>query len=363
MATAGEAWRSIRQLRSSPPGLAGDRLERRSVFQAALAQAEELWDAAVVAGAASRPLPLFYSVSQAGRAVCAAWATEPEWRPASHGLERRECDDPDPARRVFEYAALVTEAPSGAYAMVAAATRSPVFSGAASVADLWASIPGLPTPRAIFGDRPGCLTLEAAPLTNDTRSLAQRVAAPKAAVLRFTSTPAEELPALYPTIQRVQPTESRTTSLGRIETIYTFPDHRGEPRPLTEIGERPHDDDGFSVFVVRPRIGTAPTPPPSVFLTLWALLWCLSELARYYPDTWVTTLDPNTSHSAVTLEHGLDVALERVPPLIADALRGPATAHFVDQARQRRLETEAILGPRPTPTKMHEQDANPDQIA
>ena len=45
---------------------------RRQVFQSALAQAEELWDAAAVVGAASRPLPLFYCVSQAGRAVCAA---------------------------------------------------------------------------------------------------------------------------------------------------------------------------------------------------------------------------------------------------------------------------------------------------
>lgn len=49
---------------------------------------------------------------------------------------------------------------------------------------------------------------------------------------------------------------------------------------------------------------------------LWALLFCLSELARYYPDTWVSALDPDRSRAAVTLEHGLDVMLERTPRLI-----------------------------------------------
>lgn len=67
---------------------------------------------------------------------------------------------------------------------------------------------------------------------------------------------------------------------------------------------------------MRPRVGDAAIGPPSVFLTLWALLFCLSELARYYPNVWVRALDPDRSRAAVTLEHGLDLALEQTPSLI-----------------------------------------------
>src|ERR1700729_4560762 len=72
MAKGREQWRSVRHRRAEPPALAGQADDRRQVFQSGLAQAEELWDAAAVAGPASRPLPLFYCISQAGRAVCAA---------------------------------------------------------------------------------------------------------------------------------------------------------------------------------------------------------------------------------------------------------------------------------------------------
>src|SRR5688500_13313369 len=93
IASGGEQWRSVRRERANPPALAGVDEDRRQVFQSALAQAEELWDAAAVAGPASRPLPLFYCVSQAGRAVCAAWTEADEWRPKTHGLKRRESDE------------------------------------------------------------------------------------------------------------------------------------------------------------------------------------------------------------------------------------------------------------------------------
>jgi hypothetical protein len=75
MAVGKESWRAVRAKRSRPPGLADQ--ERRDVFQAALAQSEELWDAAATSGPASRLLPLFYCLSQAGRAVCAGAALVP----------------------------------------------------------------------------------------------------------------------------------------------------------------------------------------------------------------------------------------------------------------------------------------------
>src|SRR5690242_12982400 len=140
-----QAWRAIRRGRADPPALAAEHEDRKSVFQSALAQAEELWDAATVAGPASRPLPLFYCVSQAGRAVCAAWTRADEWRPRHHGLRRRESDATAPEARALDYAAAVTSQPLGIYTMVAEATASSTFEGFATVADLWASLPGWPT--------------------------------------------------------------------------------------------------------------------------------------------------------------------------------------------------------------------------
>jgi hypothetical protein len=59
----------IRATRASPPGHAHDDAERRRVYGAALAQFDELIAASAAVGPASRPLPLFYALSQAGRAV------------------------------------------------------------------------------------------------------------------------------------------------------------------------------------------------------------------------------------------------------------------------------------------------------
>lgn len=142
IASGREQWRGVRHQRADPPALAGRDEDRKQVFQSALAQAEELWDAASVAGPASRPLPLFYCVSQAGRAVCAAWTSTDEWRPRHHGLKRRESDATAPEARALDYAAAVTSQPLGIYAMVAEATASSTFEGFATVADLWASLPG-----------------------------------------------------------------------------------------------------------------------------------------------------------------------------------------------------------------------------
>jgi hypothetical protein len=79
-------------------------------------------------------------------------------------------------------------------------------------------------------------------------------------------------------------------------------------------------------------------------MTLWALLFCLSELARYYPDTWVGALDPDRSTAAVTFEHGLDIALEQAPALISTALSGPIHALMREELRHREVESPARVG-------------------
>jgi hypothetical protein len=339
--TSKEGWRSIRRVRSDPPALAREDDHRKLVFQASLAQAEELWDAAAVAGPASRPLPLFYCVSQAGRAVCAAWLNQDVWQPGAHGLTRDRSDDGDAGRadsehiepgiRVLSYAARVTRRPEApAYPMIAEATGSTTFAGVATVVELWASLPGFP--RVPNDPSPRCLRLEGVPPPmREVRSVLELLATPTHAVLHDYGRPREvreasEPSETYPTLLGIEEDGARPNPLtGLRQPIFRFPRADGTLRSLLEVGVRDPGAGQRSLdYLVRPAIGSdTRREPPSEFLTLWALLFCLSELARYYPDTWVAALDPDSSAQAVTLEHGLDVALARVPDLIVDALGGP----------------------------------------
>src|SRR5713226_8519062 len=81
-------WRHIRGLRHQPPGAARKRSQRREVFCAALEQAEQLFTAAEAVGDATRPILLFYGLSQAGRAIAAAStdADSNHYRLSGHGI-------------------------------------------------------------------------------------------------------------------------------------------------------------------------------------------------------------------------------------------------------------------------------------
>jgi hypothetical protein len=66
------SWRAIQALRATPTGAADRDRQPRRIFTAALNQAEELAVAASDVTYAVRPLLLFYSFNQAGRAIAAA---------------------------------------------------------------------------------------------------------------------------------------------------------------------------------------------------------------------------------------------------------------------------------------------------
>lgn len=96
-----EVWRELRGLRADPPGAAAARGARRRTFQSALEQAQQFMAAAEAVGYATRPVQLFYALSQGGRAILAASpkisnqiekSTDSGcdsvcWRQASHGIE------------------------------------------------------------------------------------------------------------------------------------------------------------------------------------------------------------------------------------------------------------------------------------
>lgn len=77
---------------------------------------------------------------------------------------------------------------------------------------------------------------------------------------------------------------------------------------------------GDSERFIFPAFGGA-SRPLHPLLAWWALLFALSMLARYEPESWTTYMDRNTSANAVPLEAALDRGLHTCPELISHAIQ------------------------------------------
>lgn len=132
-------WRHLRALRHQPPGRA-TRGERRRVFGAALEQAEQLFTTAASAGYASRPVPLFYGLSQAGRAIAAVstLATGAEWRLRGHGIDVANLD-----QRPKLPMLTVGDKGTGSFTQLAPLLKSGTLPQQTPLGSLWRVIPEL----------------------------------------------------------------------------------------------------------------------------------------------------------------------------------------------------------------------------
>ena len=74
-------------------------------------------------------------------------------------------------------------------------------------------------------------------------------------------------------------------------------------RPISEIADGYWSD---SQYYLRP--GIAGDRPPSVLMTWWAVLFSLSQLARYAPAVWTQAITPDVSVLTVPVEEGLRLA-------------------------------------------------------
>src|SRR6266487_271711 len=81
--TRAHAWRVLRGMRANPPGMASTNRGRHAVFTAALEQGQQFMEAAAVTGYATRPVQLFYGLSQLGCAIAAAATRLPDTEPAT----------------------------------------------------------------------------------------------------------------------------------------------------------------------------------------------------------------------------------------------------------------------------------------
>lgn len=289
----------VRALRAQPVGKAADDLDRREVFGASLEQFEQLLRSAVASPPTTSPLPLFYALSQSGRAIAAAHHPDPaRWNFHGHGLKSPQDSYPEP---IGCTELEVLSGGKGAFRVVSEAIGSPLEAERLVLAELWASLPnlsladglgaGLPAPQHLSERLTGSWTIEVP--TPDGSDLFEFVT------------------ELYPDLD----SEYLTLVVDDADTgkVNIFPRRSG--KGAADLGEPYLGDRGS---YLRPRADGG--RPPSIFMTWWAVLFALSQLVRYEPATWAKTVDPDRSALTVPVEDGLRRIEGAMPKLVAHAL-------------------------------------------
>jgi hypothetical protein len=98
--------------------------------------------AAAAIGPVSRPLPLYYAVLQAGKAIAAAWTPSGDWRAGGHGMteDNRAELQPDILRfRVKP--SVTTKWGPGVFGAVAAKLGPARLTGSVELGALWSALP------------------------------------------------------------------------------------------------------------------------------------------------------------------------------------------------------------------------------
>jgi hypothetical protein len=357
------SWQSIRLLRSRPPQRVRGDDERLAVFVAALEQSEQLMRAAETVGTAVRPLVLFYSLSQAGRAITAA-KLEEKWRLSGHGLEAKG-DWPNLLHRLVSPKPRSASDRQDSISGVALAVGSDRLSKSVQLGAIWAamadlvepmpqmpSVPGVEwrRPLRVYPQRPKAdqpladkLTLLVAGLPEDLT-----VADVQAALEHYVISEPVEVASLA-LVAKLQPTWKIADPVSCVvstpSTVFRWSavdPHAPLVSFLPTTGEKvyglvfpsitlaPGQNDPriakvASVYRGRPEMFCPCVSEDNNRLAplvlWWLLLFGLSMVARYDPELWVTAIDPNDAQQqGVPIEATLEDAIVVLPQLILDAL-------------------------------------------
>lgn len=332
-------WQYIRLLRAHRPPLVGD--DRADVFSSALEQSEQLMRAAEAVGPAARPLPLFYSLSQAGRAIAAARLPDDQWRLSGHGVSVRSLPgQADLLRRTVVPDRLgkkaIEDGRRSSFAGVAEAVVSGQLTGPVELGAVWCALPDLIPPitpqmpaldpgwrrplvvfdfywdhgeqalSGMFGTELIVCGLTPGATAQQLQEELSHYPAAAGALVRTNA-------HLGP-VGTASAVIMATTPEGRDCPRITWP----EPREL-----HPRLDD---IAPFNHRVGARMLLPsladrdaPSALMLWWILLLGLSSIARYDPELWVAALDLNRP-TAVPIEVALDRAIAAVPSLVLEAL-------------------------------------------
>ncbi|MFI0242274.1 YaaC family protein [Streptomyces sp. NPDC016845] len=322
-----EVWRELRALRAGITGPAQASGQRRAVFVAALEQAEQFTQAASAAGPATRPVQVFYALSQFGRALaaCSGRLGDGDWASKGHGIGTRNLD----ARQGL---ALVEVVPSarGLLTTVARALGAEPLPPQVplTLGQLWPLIP-----ETELAPLPGAMGLPAlhfvlgGTILRDSALWSRLSLYPVPTEIRVradTGTKVvDDFLRNYPTLDGWSHTPDvaetvlwRERGNGAAEELEVF-----LPTPFTsqDLGDSEAEalqratlyrssKDAYAFPALPGMAG-----PVHPLLAWWALLFGLSILARYEPAAWAKIIDIDRSVSASAVEHVLDQALVAVP--------------------------------------------------
>ncbi len=302
--------------RSDPPGAAKDTLVAAATYRAALEQFEELTKAAASVGYPARPLPLFYALSQAGRAIVAARGG------ADHQVHGLRLDRNLPTNLLeskVERQALPKSV--GQFQAVSASVKSPLINEPVQLGALIHSLPEMSVELATSTDWPKALPLFIQPW--------ERVEVPGqtkiALVMEEEHVAAAALGAAlskYPDENRIGVNPVVASAFPTLPTVAT---PSGAGVGLVWLGDKANLDEALPQYRYRGRRWMRPSVvgtevPPSPLMTWWVLLFGLSMLARYHPVPWTQALNVDASRTAVTLELTMNRALDAMPHLVFEAI-------------------------------------------
>ena len=327
----------FRATRAVPPGLVSEDQDRRALYSAALQQSEDLFDAARAVGPLARPIPLFYVMSQAGRAVAAAWLKD-NWQFGGHGLTQVRENEDWKTGGILKFK-IQPQGKQGAFGAVAQAQGAQILTGGVELGALWSALPGdNPAPPGGW--------LRAMPIWPQVYIQGQE------ALARFGATQRS-----YVFLQGQIPEDN---PLAIIDHLRKYPAAAGArletPQNILQRGWTPW---GYGPSILRsqqsgqaqaeaagvpagamlesywtgrvpayryqrehwlvPVVGDRNDELPPILLW-WALLFGLSLLARYEPVAWRAALDPDKSEIACQLERLVDDALDIAPELLFEAI-------------------------------------------
>jgi hypothetical protein len=309
--------------------------ERRDTFSAALQQAEDLYDAAAAVGAYARPLPLFYAISQAGRAIAAARSSV--WPVGGHGLVEDRGTSEWQGGDVLRFQVRATEK-RGVFGAVADALGVRGLTRAVELGALWAALPGLNGPDG--GEWP--LALGVWPETYSQTSFNLHLGAEHRAYVHLRDqAPSNDVATITALLESYPAASGANVEVAQT-IIQTKPTPWGFgvpvrwPAPSIQLPPQGPPPPAYVASFVHvrvpqyryrrehwlvPFVGEAGDELPPLLLW-WVLLFGLSLLARYEPAAWRQALDPDASTLAVPLEELLEEAMAATPALLYEALTG-----------------------------------------
>ncbi|MFJ4263439.1 YaaC family protein [Paenarthrobacter nicotinovorans] len=322
--TGPESWRHLRYLRSSPV-IADQKESLRNVFIMSLHQAEQQFAAARAIGVESRPLNIFYGLSQAGRALAAAF----EARGARQGLELQghgiKCINfgevgVDPINRFARLGIKAHGSAGASFNKLSGLLESEPLHSATPIANLWGMLvePQLHEPLG-HTSHPVLLVegdpTRLAPGQQDTISLSSIPGS-------HSLSDANEWKAFlrnYPSLSgsHLSRLTGRSVASGRKRETMSAEVTWQEGTLKVPLSATYSHYRGSKVVLPSPYSGGGSLHPLMIW---WAVLFGLSMLCRYEPQTWTRVIDVNSSPHAVSIEYLLDVALESVPDVLAETL-------------------------------------------